>query len=106
MQFYDKETDFDYDGTYYLAGTNSSDLKGLFLYIYDGGTIKYFQREGVVNVTSYYEDYFFWIEFSITAHLSGVVLEEVTIDSDTNESAPVTGGKCLKIKDTTVEYEY
>ena len=109
MQFYDLS---DYNGTYPLAGTNYKDDSGLFLLIHeDGGSKYYFQREGKVKVTYDYEHGWGFCILTdcyddLRATLTGVVLEEVTINSTTFETTPVTGGACLKINNTTVRYYY
>lgn len=100
IKFYAREVEFKYEGTYILAGTNWSNLKGLFLYVKEG-TKTFFQKKGTVEV-----GYSEWglTHYSISPKLSGVVLEEVEIDSDTNVSKPVDDGTCLKIKDTEFYY--
>ena len=86
-----------------LVNTNYNDNKGLLMYIYeDDGNKKYFQREGTVDVTyKYYHGLIPIVYYDdVTAALTGVILEEVTID-DSNNSTPVSNGACLRVKDNT-----
>ena len=103
---------YNYSGNHELAGTKWQDddgysSNGVFLYVhedeycdsYSGSCTHgktFFQREGSLYVTS--------AEFNTTnskmtllsATLTGVVLEEVSINS--------IGRECIRIKDATVEY--
>ena len=98
IEFYSLE---DLNGTYNLRGKDYSSKSGLFLVVYeDGGAKKYIQRKGTVKVT-YKESL---LSTSMTAELTGVALEEVTIDNSTHKTTVVPDGACLKIKDTTVSY--
>ena len=97
----------DPSGTYDLEGQKYSSQYGVFLLVFeDGGSKKYFPREGDLNVTYDYDHGLFSdINYdSITAKLTGVILEETTIDSSSFQTTPVTNGTCLKIKDTTLNY--
>ena len=100
-----------YDGAHNLTDTGWNDDYGIFLYVcedryYDSSDEKYycskiyFQREGTLNITNY--EFNFWGTrlTSITTKLTGVVLEQIN-----NSGAPVAGGGCFKIKDTTLNYE-
>ena len=94
-----------YNGTFYLEHKNFGDSSGFFLYVKeDGGNKIYFQKNGTVETYgNNYDDG--WSETeTITAKLTGVILEEVTINS-ANESSPKQGGACLQVKNTTVEFK-
>ena len=84
-----------------LEGTNLNNEKGIFFVIYeDKGETYFFQKSGSVNVTNYNSS-----DHSITAVLSNLVLEEVTIQSSTQTSSKVPYGRCLKVKNnTTITY--
>ena len=89
-------------GEHSLIGTNFGDASGIFFVIYEdnGSGTKFFQKSGNVNITSYNSS-----NNKITAELSDLVLEEVTIQSGSQTSAKVPYGRCLKIKnDTTISY--
>ena len=80
---------------YSLAGTNYSDSNGIFFVIYeDSGAKYYFQKKGTINYNA----------STKKVQLTGVMLEEVTINSSTNKSTRVPYGACLKVKDTTISY--
>ena len=116
LKFYGSE--YNYSGDHELAGTNWKNddgySSGLFLYVHEdeycdsySGSCShsktYFQKAGTVNVTSAQFDS--GKMYILYAELNGVVLEEVTINSSTGESVPVSKGACLKIQDNTqVEY--
>lgn len=95
----------DYDWNDYL-----NDDYGVFLYAcedyyYDDYDMEYyctklyFQREGTLIITDFELNLTGSKLSSFEGTLYGVVLEEIY-----NSGNPVPGGKCLKIKDTTVEY--
>ncbi|MBR4489384.1 hypothetical protein IKP13_01995, partial [bacterium] len=111
MQFFDLTYD-QYTNTFPLAGQNYSAQLGLYLLIHeDGGSKKYYQKEGTVSVTYDYEHgWGFCIITScyddLRATLTDVVLEEVTIDSSTSQTTPVSNGSCIKIKNTTLRYYF
>ena len=101
-------SEYNYYGSHDLAGTNWKDddgySSGVFLYVHedeycDGKT--YFQKAGSVNVTDIQIN--FGTVDALYANLSGVVLEEVTINS-IGVSTPVDNGACLKINDISFEY--
>ena len=96
-----------YEGTYSLANESYPAQYGFYLLVYeDGDAKKYYQREGTLQITyDYYHGIFIYYD-DLDATLSGVVLEEVTIDSDSYQTTPVTNGSCLRIKDTTLHYDY
>ena len=80
---------------YSLAGTNYSDSNGIFFVIYeDSGAKYYFQKKGTINYNA----------SDKKVQLTGVMLEEVTINGSTNKSTKVDYGSCLKVKDTTISY--
>ena len=80
---------------YSLAGTNYSDSNGIFFVIYeDSGAKYYFQKKGTINYNA----------SDKKVQLTGVMLEEVTINGSTNKSTRVDYGSCLKVKDTTISY--
>ena len=94
-----------YKGTFYLENKNFGDPSGFFLYVEeDGGVKKYFQKDGTVTTDYNDEDDGWWKTETISAKLTGVILEEVNIDEN-NHSTPATGGACLKVKNTTLEFE-
>ena len=81
-------------GEYDLAGTNYGDGSGIFFVLYEDNGAKYFfQKSGTVNITG-----------PSTAVLTDLVLEEVTIQNGTQTSAKVPYGRCLKVKDTTINF--
>ncbi len=85
-----------------------SNKEGLLIYVKeDGGATIYFQRSGTVNVKDNYDDGWLGLNGSatISATLTDVVLEQVTIDESSNESSPVNGGACLKVSNTTLKYD-
>lgn len=109
-----------YSDNYSLAGTNWKDDKGynmangVFVYVYENEycdyngsncshSKMYFQRKGNVDVSSMQVNNFGTNIFY--ADLIDVELVEVTING-ADESTPVPDGKCLKIKDTPVHYQW
>ena len=93
-----------YDGTFYLENKNWSDNSGFFLYVKeDGGNKIYFQKNGTVEThNNIYDDG--WSETeTVSAKLTGVILEEVNIEN--NISTPAQGSACLIVKNTTVEFK-
>ena len=93
-----------YKGTFYLENKNWGDPSGFFLYVEeDGGVKTYFQKNGTVETD--YNDYDdgWWETETISVKLTGVILEEVTINN--NISSRVNGGACLQVKNTTLEFE-
>ena len=107
-----------YFDNYSLAGTNWDDDdgysgNGVSIYVYEdeccdyngsncSHSKMYFQRKGNVHISSFL---FNSETDTLDAELSGVELEEVTING-ANKSTPVPGGKCLKITDTPVHYRW
>ena len=90
----------DLNGTYNLRGKNYSSKSGLFLVVYeDSGAKKYIQRKGKVVVSGYNSS-----TLALTAELTDVALEEVTIDKNTNETTAVPDGACITIVDTTLTF--
>ena len=88
-----------------MENKNFGDPSGFFLYVEeDGGVKKYFQKDGTVTTDYNDEDDGWWKTETISAKLTGVILEEVNIDEN-NHSTPATGGACLKVKNTTLEFE-
>ena len=93
---------------YPLAETNWNNddgyRNGVFVYIYEDESHSkmYFQRKGHVDVSLIRVNS--GID-TLYADLIGVELEEVTING-ANTSTPVQGGKCLKITDTPVHYQW
>ena len=97
-----------FEGEFKLEGKNMNNKEGLLIYVKeDGGTTIYFQRSGTVNVKDDYDDGWLGLNGSatISATLTDVVLEQVTIDESSNESSPVNGGACLKVSNTTLKYD-
>ena len=84
--------------TYNLYGTNYKDCELCFV-ISEGEDTSYFQQKGTV-VFSTQESA---AGTNVTAKISGLRLEEVTIASDYS-STPVAGGACYDVKDTTITY--
>lgn len=85
---------------------------GVFVYVYENEycdyngsncSQMYFQRKGKVDVSSMQVNNFGTNIFY--ADLIDVELVEVTING-ADESTPVPDGKCLKIKDTPVHYQW
>ena len=93
----------DVNGPYDLSDTNYGDPDLLDIIVYEDNGAKYFfQREGNVVISNYNNS-----THNIKVQFSGVILEEVTIPGIDNEnytSYPVTNGRCLKVKNTTVSY--
>ncbi|MBP5405521.1 hypothetical protein J6Z19_00020 [bacterium] len=90
-------------GTHELAGTNYADDSGIFIFLYDETESDdyktYFQKKGQVIITAYDEE-----TMSITAEFKDIKLQEVTVEDSTYFTAPVTGGKCLSVQNTTFTY--
>ena len=89
--------------TYNLSGTNYKDCPLCFV-IYEGeddNEKSYFQQKGSV-VFSANESA---TGKTVTAKISGLRLEEVTIASNYT-STPVPGGACYEVKDTTISYTF
>ena len=85
-------------GQNYSNCFNDGSKSGLFLVVYeDGGAKNYIQRKGKVRVTAPTPN-----SSSISAQLTDVFLEEVTIDKSTHETTVVPDGACIKINDTTI----
>ncbi|MBR4489822.1 hypothetical protein IKP13_04230, partial [bacterium] len=90
----------DFAGTHNLANTNYKDCDVCLLVREDNYAKNYFQQKGTIT---------FEIQESaagtnVTAQISDLRLEEVSINSKDFTSIPVAGGACLDVKDATITY--
>lgn len=90
----------DFDGTHDLANTNYKDCDICLLVREDDYAKNYFQNKGTVTFTTQESA----AGTKVTAQISGLRLEEVSISSEDFSSIPVAGGACLDVTNTTVTY--